>query len=209
MTKPLSTQEKKKRKQARKQQKAASKTVKTVTIPKPETPPNLDVNLCDDCAYEFGACEGTPKFTSDFKEGLTGAEADRVVRCQGFIPVDKMPAADELVPSSSAASLGKATVGEAEIAAPPDEPMTKLKADLESGSYHGEEAAPIIDPDAEAKRARLERFNQEEDLGVCPACSQPLRRTALNRDVDAVRCVNVRCKSYRHIIRTLVVKELK
>jgi len=95
MTKPLSKQEKKKRKQ----QKAASKTMKTVTQPKPEEKAADQeaepVNLCDDCAYEFGECEGKPKFASDQDKTLTGPAADRVVKCEAFLNVTKMPTAQE------------------------------------------------------------------------------------------------------------------
>ena len=45
---------------------------------------NTAVNLCDECAYEFGACEGIPKFASEADPTLKGTEADRVVECKGF-----------------------------------------------------------------------------------------------------------------------------
>ena len=51
------------------------------------------------------------------------------------------------------------------------------------------------------RRKNLQRFKREEDLGKCPACDRPLKRTALNRDRDAVRCTNPRCRQYRAVVR--------
>jgi hypothetical protein len=83
-----------------KQQKPKSKTAKTIQVPKPEekekdqdTEP---ANLCDDCAYQFGECDGKPTFASDLDPELTGEAADRVVKCEGFVNVGSMPTKEEL-----------------------------------------------------------------------------------------------------------------
>lgn len=100
MTKKLSQEEKKKRandrKKNRKQQKAASKTVQRVQVsttetdPPPDSPPSSQepVNLCDTCAYEYGECEGKPKFASE--------EDDRVIECPVYLNIDTVPTFDEI-----------------------------------------------------------------------------------------------------------------
>jgi len=114
MTDKLSDKEKKKRKEARKQQKQKSTTVKTITQPKPEEPPAQPMNLCDDCAYEFGECGGKPKFASNQDETLTGPEADRVIECPAFVNVANMPTADQ-ARKEAAAGPGAAAEGEARV----------------------------------------------------------------------------------------------
>jgi hypothetical protein len=75
------------------QQKPKSPTVKTINRPKNPSPdnPDLTVDLCADCAYEVGHCEGKPKFSIDFDPSLTGEAADRVVQCEGFLHIDQIP----------------------------------------------------------------------------------------------------------------------
>lgn len=225
MTKKLTDQEKKDNAKKRKQQKAPSTTVKTVTVPKhegPAEPPADPVNLCDDCAYEFGDCEGKPKFASDQDETLTGAEADRVIECPAFVDVSKMPTAQET--RQGAAGPGAA----------PEEPNLILVCsggcgkttegmtyETRSGEFEDseEEHIPVKwtcqecldteEPEPEVKVIRTDlpqrpdpkRFNKEEDLGTCQSCERPLKRTALNRYQDAVRCTNPRCRAYRVIVR--------
>lgn len=46
-----------------------------------------------------------------------------------------------------------------------------------------------------------------EDLGNCSSCEQPLKRTAYNRIMDAVRCVNPRCMMFREIFRRIHRRE--
>ena len=90
MTKSLTKEEKQQRKQERRnsrQQRQASPTVRTVTQPKP----NPTANLCDGCVYEYGECDGQPKFASDFDASLKGAAADVVVECAAHKPVDDVP----------------------------------------------------------------------------------------------------------------------
>ena len=92
MTKPLTKAEKKDKKDAKRsdQQKAPSKTTTTVNVPKPEgkVTTDPDVNLCDTCAFEFGECEGTPKFGEE--EG-----SDRVAECATWADVESVPTADQ------------------------------------------------------------------------------------------------------------------
>ncbi|MBA7618483.1 hypothetical protein ES703_25810 [subsurface metagenome] len=224
MTKPLSKEEKKQRKQARKQQKAKSTTVKTVTQPKPtETPPS-PVNLCDDCAYEFGECEGVPKFAQE-----EGAD-DRVAECPAFVNVASMPTADQGKPAAeeppqeayncptncrhnipSGGPVDNPEVGgcAVEDQIPPEsryelDPKLPLcpKFEIAVEEETAEERA-VLEADLEARRKKTQRFYQEEDFGTCQSCQRPLKRTALNRDRDAVRCVNGRCNQYRFIIRTI------
>ena len=236
MTKRLSSEEKKKRKGVRKQQKAKSPTVKTVSQPKPEDPKPAEtpspVNLCDDCAYEFGECEGVPKFGE-------GEGADNVVACPAFVNVASMPTADiSTVPGPAEPTtpwnealkrldefgqsilLSRADEIRAELDlrfGPSAEPTPQEIADTivkivnqiakeEGGPSDGlqDQEAEAEDLAAmEARRRKTQRFFQEEDLGTCQTCGQPLKRTALNRDRDAVRCVNGRCRQYRFVINTL------
>ena len=213
MTKPLTKAEKKQKKEVRKQQKAASKTVKTITQPKPAAPEAQPVNLCDDCAYEYGECEGKPKFASDQDETLTGAEADRVVACEAFLNVAEMPTADqaskEAAAQEPAAAEGEARVCDIEhLGNYPDcfRDCPKDECDGKPAAAESEEAA---EPEVQVIRADLperpdpKRFQVEEDFGNCQSCSRPLKRTALNRYQDAVRCTNGRCRAYRVIVKTV------
>lgn len=96
MTKKLSKEEKKKRKEerqakAQQMQKAPSKTVQNVQVPKAEgadQTPEPEVNLCDTCAYEFGECGGKPVFGEE--EG-----SDRVVKCPAWVDIEGFPTADQ------------------------------------------------------------------------------------------------------------------
>lgn len=106
MTKKLTDAEKKRRAKERKEERKAEKAAKRLAEkeaaakaaiaeadkPKAEPPPQDQgqVHLCDNCAYEMGECEGQPKFATE-----EGAD-DRVVECQGFLPVEGMPTEDEL-----------------------------------------------------------------------------------------------------------------
>ena len=224
MTKKLTHEEKKKRKDVRKQQKAKSTTVKTITQPKPTEPPASDqappppVNLCDDCAYEFGECEGVPKFAQE--EGSD----DRVVECAAFVNVAKMPTADQgkKEPPGPAAAEGEARVCDIEHLGnypdcfrdcPKDEcdgkpvaqPSQEEEGAVEEEAVEGEtaEERAAREADLEARRQKTQRFYKEEDFGTCQSCGQPLKRTAFNRERDAVRCVNGRCNQYRFIIKTI------
>lgn len=195
MTKKLTEKEKRQRKEERrksKQQKAPSPTVKVITQSKPEskTEPDPNLNLCDNCAYEFGECGGSPKFASE-----EGAD-DRVVECNAFVPVEQMPTADQVT--------NEATAGPGAAAEESEEQIGQRA-----------EAAVEVAPDTEridAIKARTvmtearpdpKRFQVEEDFGACQSCDQPLKRTALNRYQDAVRCVNGRCRAYRVIVKTI------
>lgn len=249
MTKALSDKEKKERKQKRKQQKAASKTVVKVTQPKHEDPPAEPVNLCDDCAYEFGECEGKPKFADRLEEGLTGAEADRVVECPAFRNVAEMPTADQARKEAAAqdpvVKLGGNIESTGNALQPPQvstsepeiiivcsggcgkttegmtsETMSGEFKDFEEGQVpewtcqdcldkaaaeSGEEAKPedqVIRKDLPI-RPDPKRFQAEEDFGTCPSCDKPLKRTALNRYQDAIRCTNGRCRAYRNVVKTV------
>jgi len=187
MTKALSEAEKKQRKEDRRksqQQKPPSTTVETVTQPKPEEPPAQPVSLCDDCAYEVMECEGSPKFASDQDETLTGSEADRVIECPAFVNVAEMPTAQET--RQGAAPGPAAPEGEARV------------CDREGGPTEDQ----VIRTDL-PQRPDPKRFNKEEDLGTCQSCERSLKRTALNRYQDAVRCTNPRCRAYRAIVRHL------
>jgi hypothetical protein len=183
------------------QQKAKSPTMKTVSQPKPEEPPGVakdsTSNLCDDCAFDFGACEGKPKFASEFQEGLTGAEADRVVQCVTFKNVGDMPTADEL------AKKGKPVVEEgpylrgANDGEINDEGLAEELATGTEATGHDYPRAPGID------RPDPKRFEKEEDFGNCGSCEEPLKRTALNRYIDAVRCVNPHCRAFRVVVKNI------
>ena len=208
MTKPISKEEKKRRKEERRkrsdQQKPPSTTKTTVQVPKPtdEEPENL----CDTCAYEFGACEGAPIFA--------GESDDRVVKCAGHRNIDDFPTADE-----------KKKEGAAEAGAAPSQDPTDPahedddKGPNKPGGDQGEDPPPsapeepvkVSDPaliGAElAEEAWSERpdpkrfFNDKTDYGTCPSCSRPLKRTAFNRYNDGVRCTNPRCPQYRAIVK--------
>jgi len=240
MTEPLNKAEKRKRKEKRKQQKAVSKTMKTVIQPKqeetplgppeaaPATPP--PVNLCDNCAYEFGECEGKPKFASELDETLTGPAADRVVKCEGFLNVAEMPTAQEAAAKATAAAeypgliivcsggCGKTTEGiplgtlsgEFQEVEGSDVPKWTCQECLDkrgesAADQETEEPAPetqVIRKDL-PERPDPKRFQAEEDFGTCQSCSRPLKRTALNRYQDAIRCTNGHCRAYRAIVKTI------
>ena len=226
MTKPLPDKEKKKRKEARKQQKPKSKTVKKVQVPKPADLEAQPVNLCDDCAYEFGECEGKPKFASDQDETLTGADADRVIECPAFVNVAKMPTADQAKKEPAvedtipevvivcSGGCGKTTEGmtletksgefkQVDESGVPDWTCQDCldKATTESEEER-EPETQVIRTDL-PERPDPKRFQAEEDFGTCPSCEKPLKRTALNRYQDAIRCTNGGCRAYRTIIRTI------
>lgn len=252
MTKALAKAEKRHKKEVRKQQKAASKTAKTVSQPKPEEKTAGQeaepVNLCDDCAYEYGECEGKPKFASDQDKTLTGPAADRVVECEGFLNVAEMPTAQEAGAESgslaAAAEAAGAEVTKTTMTVIPEivivcsggcgkttEGMTfetrsgEFKQVDESGvpewtcqeclDKRGESAAdqeseePAPAPETQVIRKDLperpdpKRFLAEEDFGACQSCEMPLKRTALNRYQDAIRCTNGRCRVYRVVVKTI------
>lgn len=247
MTKPLSKEEKKKRKEARKsnQQKPASTTKTTVNVPKAEAaPPTEDptpspgLNLCDTCAYEFGECEGTPKFGEE--EG-----ADNVVECRTWTNVEDFPTAQETRGEAAAPGPAAADQGEGPDAAHdgddkgPNEPGgdqgEPRVCDVEHlGNYpdcfrdcpkdecdgkaaelvHENVKEGATEEDKEADRAVMladlpdrpdpKRFLEDKtDYGTCPACERPLKRTALNRYRDAIRCTNPRCPQYRAVVKTV------
>lgn len=225
MTKALTKAEKKERKEIRKQQKAKSKTVKTFAIPKHEDPPAEPVNLCDDCAYECGECEGKPKFAIDADPTLTGAPADAVVECEGFLNVAKMPTADQANKGPfieedfpdrvivCSGGCGKTTEGvdlesksgEFKEIDESDVPEWTCQECLDKAGESEEEPKPepqVIRTDL-PERPDPKRFQVEEDLGTCPSCETPLKRTAFNRYQDAVRCTNGRCRAYRTIVKTI------
>ena len=192
MTKSLTNQQKKEKKAIRKQQKAPSTTSTHITQPKHEDPPAEPVNLCDDCAYEFGECEGKPKFASDQDETLTGAEADHVIECPAFVNVAAMPTAQEAAAGPEETAQGKG----------PD-------AAHDGGDEGTAEAEEEPEPEVQIIRSDLperpdpKRFEVEEDFGTCFSCSSPYKRTAFNRYQDAIRCTNPRCRSYRAIVKTI------
>jgi len=229
MTKALSKAEKKERKLERckaKQQKAASKTVLYIQPTPTDTQP---VNLCDDCAYEFGECEGKPKFASHQDETLTGPEADRVIECPAFLNVAKMPTVQEAAAQRPAAAYekfpglvivcsggcGKTTEGMTY------ETMSGEFKDREEGEIPEWTCQECLDKAAIEPRSLTEergptvgqiigtdlpdprRFQAEEDFGTCPSCDKPLKRTALNRYQDAIRCTNGLCRAYRAIVKTI------
>lgn len=240
MTKPLSEEERKKNKKTKevqKQQKAASTTSTHVTQPKHEE--SADLNLCDACAYEFGECEGKPKFASDQDEALTGPAADRVTACEAFLNVESMPTVEELnktkPPGLKSADIdypdivlvciggcGNTTEGmtfetrsgefrQIDESGVPEwtcqECVVRRDADKGSDEAEMEEtegpAEPVFVAVPGPVRPDPKRFQVEEDHGACPSCERTLKRTALNRYVDAVRCTNPRCRSYRGVVKTL------
>jgi len=249
------------------------------------------VNLCDDCAYEFGECEGKPKFAKDQDETLTGPDADRVIECPAFVNVAAMPTADQATKEAAApgpaAAEGEARVcdiehlgnypdcsrdcpkdecdgvpadaktpwdialeklnefgqaqlnaraqeirrlAEAEVALRfglGQEPTDEERADVlvnivqeivnkeggPAGAHDGGDEGPgeaeESEPEPDVIRQDLperpdpKRFQADEDFGTCQSCEGRLKRTALNRYQDAVRCTNGRCRAYRAIVKTI------
>jgi len=209
MTKPLSKEEKKQRKAARKQQKAPSTTSTHVTQPKHEegsAEPPADLNLCDSCAYEFGECDGKPKFASDTDDTLTGAAADRVVACEAYVNVESMPTADQAKKDAKAAAPGPAAAEEPPQGEGPDaahDGDDKVPPEAEE-EEPGEQPEPRYVPAPGPARPDPKRFAQDEtDYGACPSCIRQLKRTAFNRYHDAVRCTNPRCRAYRAVVKTV------
>lgn len=236
MTKPLTPEEKKKKKEARKQQKKKSTTVRTIEQPATDQGDKPPVNLCDDCAYEYGECEGIPKFAE-----AEGAD-NIVIECPAYIDVQKMPTADQAVKGAGAVTeatpfdlaleklddFGKyilkgresEIINEAQGRFDPDAELSvqemadtlvlvvqeiiEKEGGPSDGTLESRKTEPVPDDaDTEARRARTQRFARDEDFGTCQACNAPLKRTALNREIDAIRCTNSRCTLYRHIIRTI------
>ena len=237
MTKPLTNAQKRERKAKRKQRKA-SKAATVVSQLKPEEktpgPPEVapatpsPANLCDDCAYEFGECEGKPKFASDQDKTLTGADADRVIECPAFVNVAEMPTADQAEKEAAA----EETIPEIVIVCSGDCGKTTEGMTLEtkSGEFRQvdesgvpewtcqdclDKAAVESDQRSETdiqsqvirtdlpERPNPKRFETEEDFGDCQSCVRPLKRTAFNRYQDAIRCVNPRCPLYRTVLKTV------
>lgn len=205
MTKALTKAEKKQRKEERKkgnQQKPPSPTVKTIQQPKR---PNLEKNLCDDCTYEVGQCDGTPKFASDFDPNLKGAAADRVVECVGFLHIDKLPDDQGRTGNDEepAAGTGAAHAGDDQ---PPQEDEPELiHAKEKDGATEEGKAEDLVVMKADAiQRAPLDRFEKDKaDYGTCPSCGTPLKRTTYSRYVDAIRCTKTGCSNYRNIVKTV------
>ncbi|MFA5429863.1 MAG: hypothetical protein WC329_01735 [Candidatus Omnitrophota bacterium] len=197
------------------QQKPPSPTVRKVTQPaKPPEPsqaPPPDVNLCDDCAYEFGECGGKPTLA----EGT-----DRVVNCDTWVNVGSLPSVDEAAGKSvqgvqdkqepAQEHAGVEEYAEAILSIKDgDEPEPETPAEVEAAIQADErlaEAAKQKAAEDETKRKKLQRFQRDEDFGTCPACGQKLKRTAFNSERDAVRCVNGRCNQYRQYAKLITAE---
>jgi hypothetical protein len=195
MTKKLSKEEKKRRREERRksnQQKPKSKTAKTIQQPKQEGPPEEAVNFCDDCAYEFGECDGKPKFASDKDEALTGVEADRVIECPAFVNVANMPTVQE-------ATAGPEESSQEEVTDVVHGGADEVPAEIKKEESEDPTDVPTLDP----IRPDPKRFFVEEDWGACPSCGKPFKRTAFNRYQDAIRCTNPRCRAYRAVVKTI------
>jgi len=205
MTKKLSDQAKKEKKDARKQQKAPSTTSTHVTQPKHEGPAPTDagpVNLCDSCAYEVGQCEGKPKFAIDQDPELTGAAADAVVACEGFLNVADMPTADQAKKDAKAGAAAEQPAQEPGPAAAHDG-GDKGQSEAEE-EEPGKPEEPRFIPSPGPVTPDPKRFkNDKTDYGACPSCERPLKRTAFNRYFDTVRCTNPRCRAYRAVVKTV------
>lgn len=195
LTRKLSEKEKDKRREERKkrrQQRAASPTVKTVQVPA-EKPADQEVNLCDDCAYEFGDCAGSPKFA--------GPDDDRVVGCSGFINVSSMPTAGELEGSAGAPASAPAEGAIYEGPINEDE-VTDEGPDIELTQVTDAQGKPRVEGAFKPQRPDPKRFLKDTmDYGTCQSCSRRLKRTAYSEYVDAVRCTNPRCHLYREIVQ--------
>lgn len=223
MTKPLSKEEKKKRKDERKaarMQKAASTTSTQVHVdPKAEAaaqdnaPTEEPANLCDTCAFTFGECEGTPSFASDQEEGLTGADADRVVKCPAWQNVDEFPTADQDKKEPTDQDQGEPDdaahdgddEGQNEPGGDQGEDPELVHENVAEGATEEGKAEDLATMRADLPvRPDPKRFAADEtDYGNCPSCTRPLKRTAYNRYVDAIRCVNPRCRAYRAVVKTV------
>jgi len=242
MTKPLSTQERANRRAARKaarksnQQKAPSTTAVTVQQPKGDPPagedptPSEGLNLCDTCAYEFGECEGVPKFGEE--EG-----SDRVVECKGYANVETFPTADQGKGPDAAHDAGDkgpnetgGDQGEKPATGPrvcdvehlrdypecfedcPKDECDGVPAELvhlnedegaEGTEEEKEEDVAVMREDVIARPDPARFAADETDYGACPSCTRSLKRTAFNRYRDAIRCTNPRCRAYRAVVKTI------
>jgi hypothetical protein len=157
-------------------------------LPTSANEPCVIVNLCDTCAYEFGACKGKPIFASD--------NNDTVIRCAGYLPTSPgTPTKEENV--SVVLKVGGSVVSEKDLkdaAAPQEKTSNDSISTTETAKVEIIKAAPA---------SKVSRFRRQEDLGNCQSCKNPLKRTALNRDIDAVRCINPRCSLYRVVIKNI------
>jgi len=174
MTKKLSKEEKKERKAARKQQKAPSTTSTHVTQPKHEgsAEPPADLNLCDSCAYEFGECEGKPKLAGDTDDTLTGAAADRVTACEGYLNVESMPTADQAKKDAEAAAKAGAAAEEPPQGEGPDAAHDGGDNDPPEAEEEepGEQPEPRYVPAPGPAKPDPKRFAHDEtDYGTCPS----------------------------------------
>jgi len=233
MTKKLTNQQKTEKKAERRksnQQKAPSTMKTTVNVPKPEgkVTTDPDVNLCDTCAFEFGECEGTPKFGEE--EG-----SDRVVECKTWANVDTFPTADQgkknppaeppqgegpdaahdgddKGPNEPGGDQGEPRVCDVEHLGnyprcfedcPKDECDGKPAELNHLNEGEGEADLATMRADLPA-RPDPKRFQEDTtDRGACPGCERPLKRTAFNRYRDAIRCTNPRCPQYRAVVKTV------
>jgi len=200
MTKALSKAEKQRRKEERRksnQQKPKSPTVKTVVQPKPEPASNL----CDDCVYEFGECQGTPKFA--------GENDDRVIECGTFKSVDDVPT-DQGQPAAASGPAAAEEEGpyppganDGETNEEGQEPELVHALEAEGATEEGKAEDVQVMTEA-IQRGALDRFAKDTtDYGACPSCGRPLKRTSYSRYVDAIRCTNPRCRAYRTIVKTV------
>ena len=215
MTKPLTKAEKKEKKDARKrsdQQKAPSTTKTTVQVQKADPPtedptPSPGVNLCDTCAFEFGECDGTPKFGEE--EG-----ADNVVECKTWANVDDFPTADQgrkEPPAEGDQGKGPDAAHDGDDKGPNEpggdqgeEPELVHENETEGATEEGKaEDRAVIRADLPARPDPKRFLEDTTDRGTCPGCERPLKRTALNRYRDAIRCTNPRCDQYRAVVKTV------
>ena len=63
-------------------------------------------------------------------------------------------------------------------------------------------AAQVKKPSPTVKTIEIKKETLE-DLGECQGCRQPLKRTAYNSIMDAVRCLNPRCGLFRETARRI------
>lgn len=227
MTDKLSDEEKarrkKERKQTRKQQKQPSETVQRVKVPKTEEEPPADPgpkpepeNLCDECLYEFGECDGHPKFA--------GEGDDHVVECPEYVNVETLPTVSEMegAAQSPAAPSDQSQGVKSEMRVCDFEHIREYPGCYEECDKDECDGIPVDqvsqeeEPEEPAQlepkrpipnlpeRPDIHRFeNDETDYGKCASCGDVLKRTAYNRFNDAVRCTNPRCRQYRNIVRTV------
>jgi hypothetical protein len=172
--------------------KANPQTVKRIPVCPRTVDPRTDCavcalkDVCDDPGRLFSLENKCDTCLYEFGscDGVpefAGDESDRVVSCTGWKFITGTKPTVTVVPEEQI---------------PPENITENIPKQLEANKKAP--VKPVENP--------LLRFKRKEDFGKCLSCQSPLKRTAYNRDRDAIRCTNPRCPQYRNIVRSVPAK---